>query len=111
LRGYSGDEPQLRGANARVASVEWRFPIADIDRHAMAPPLGLGRISGTVLFDMGGAWNAGHRPDEYWHSVGIELLGELKLFYATGLQLRLGAARGLDGPRDTQGYLSLGRSF
>jgi hypothetical protein len=77
----------------------------------MAPPLGLGRISGTVLFDMGGAWNAGHRPDEYWHSVGIELLGELKLFYATGLQLRLGAARGLDGPRDTQGYLSLGRSF
>jgi outer membrane protein assembly factor BamA len=111
LRGYEGDEAQLRGANARVASMEWRFPLLDVDRHAMVPPFGIGRVSGTVLFDIGGAWNDGHRPAEYWRSVGVELLGELKLFYSTGLQLRLGAARGLDGPRETQGYLTLGRSF
>jgi hypothetical protein len=111
LRGYEGDEPELRGANARVASVELRFPLLDIDRHAMAPPVGIGRLSGTVLFDVGGAWNAGRRPQQYWRSVGVELLGELKAFYAGGLQLRLGLARGLEGPRETQGYLTLGRAF
>jgi hypothetical protein len=111
LRGYAGDEPQLRGSNASVGSVELRMPLIDIDRHAMAPPVGIGRLSATVLFDIGGAWNEGRRPEEYWRSVGVELLGELKVFYAAGLQLRAGVARGLDGPRETQGYLTLGRAF
>jgi hypothetical protein len=43
--------------------------------------------------------------------VGVELLGEVKLLYALGLQLRLGVAQGLDAPKDTRGYLTAGRSF
>ena len=111
LRGYRGDEGGLRGANARVATVEWRLPLADIDRHAMVPAVGLNRLSATVFADVGGAWSSGNGPAHWNRGVGVELLGEVKLLYALGLQLRLGVARALDGPRGTRGYLTAGRSF
>jgi hypothetical protein len=93
-----------------VASVEWRTPLADIDRHAMVPPLGINRLSAT-LFATPAA--PGTRPPPVpWHrGVGVELLAEAKLLYALGLQLRLGLARGLDEPRATRGYLTLSRGF
>ncbi len=111
LRGYAGNEAVLLGANARIASVEWRQTLADIDRHAMVPPLGINRLSAAAFMDVGGAWNSGHGPDTYRRGVGLELLGEVKLLYALDLQLRLGVARGLDAPSQTLGYLNLGRSF
>lgn len=111
LRGYAGNEAALQGANARVASAEWRQPLADIDRHAMVPPVGLNRLSGTLFMDVGGAWNRGSGPSTYRRGVGGELLGEVKLLYSVDLHLRLGLARGLDAPRQTLGYLTLGRAF
>jgi hypothetical protein len=111
LRGYKGDEAALRGRHARVASVEWRTPLADIDRHAMVPPLGINRLSATLFADFGGAWDEGRSPSKYHRGVGVELLAEAKLLYALGLQLRLGVARGLDEPRSTRGYLTLSRGF
>ncbi len=111
LRGYRGDEPKLIGSNARVVSTEWRLPLADIDRHAMVPAVGIDRLSAAVFFDVGGAWNEGRGPDRWRRGVGVELLGEIKLLYALGLQLRLGLASGLDEPRSTQAYLKIGRAF
>ena len=115
LRGYRGDEPSLQGPNARVASLELRWPLADIDRHAMVPPFGINRLSGVLFADVGGAWGAGEsRPGRYSRGVGFELVGELKLLYALALQLRLGVAQGLDAPpgqRKTRGYLTAGRAF
>ncbi len=111
LRGYRGDEPELRGRNARVASIEWRTPLADIDRHFMVPAVGINRLSAAVFFDIGGAWNTGGSPDQWRRSVGFELLGELRLLYALGLQLRVGVAQALDEPKGTRGYLRAGRSF
>ena len=111
LRGYRGDEASLRGTDARVTSIEWRTPLADVDRHAMSPPLGLNRLSGTVFFDIGGAWNSGRKPAAYQRGVGVELLGEVQLLYALGLHLRAGVARALDDPGGTRAYLSLGRMF
>ncbi len=115
LRGYRGDEPSLVGQNARVATLELRFPIADIDRHGMVPPFGINRLSGTVFFDIGGTWGAGRSgPAEYSRGVGFELLGEAKLLYALGLHLRLGVAHALDalpGQSKTRGYLTIGRAF
>jgi hypothetical protein len=111
LRGYRGDEPQLRGRNARVASAEWRTPLLDIDRHGMVPPFGINRLSATLFFDVGGAWSRGNGPDTWRRGVGFELLAEAKLLYALGLQLRLGLAQGLDLPRSTRGYLTAGRAF
>jgi hypothetical protein len=111
LRGYDRDEPTLVGTDARVTSIEWRAPLADVDRHGMAPPFGLNRLSATVFFDIGGAWTTGNRPTQYKRGAGVELIGEVKLLYALGLQLRGGVAKGLDEPRDSMGYLSLGRAF
>lgn len=110
LRGYRGDEPQLRGRNARLASVEWRTPIADIDRHAMVPPVGINRLSAAVFFDVGTAWDSGSSR-RYYRGIGIEALGEVKLAYLLGVQVRVGVARGLDGPGSTRAYLALGRAF
>ncbi len=112
LRGYEGNEAVLRGANARVVSAEWRTPLWDVDRHFMVPAVGLNRLSATVFADVGGAWqNGASGPDRWRTGVGVEVLAELKLLYALGLQLRLGVARGLDEPKATQGYLTLGRGF
>ncbi|MCY7315681.1 MAG: hypothetical protein LH480_08700 [Rubrivivax sp.] len=112
LRGYRGDEAALRGANARVASLEWRTPLLDIDRHAMVPALGINRLSATMFVEAGRAFGAGSVAGAGWQrAVGVELLGETKLFYALGLQLRVGMARALDGRKDTRGYLTLGRAF
>jgi hypothetical protein len=111
LRGYDADEPSLVGSDARVTSIEWRAPLADVDRHGMAPPFGLNRLSATVFFDIGGAWTAGNRPAQYKRGAGVELIGEVKLLYALGLQLRAGVARGLDEMGYTLGYFSLGRAF
>jgi hypothetical protein len=111
LRGYRGDEPGLIGVNARVSSIEWRTPFADVDRHFMTPAVGLNRLSGAVFFDIGGTWNVGHRPIHYDRSVGAELLSEVKLLYVLGLQLRTGVARALDGPKNTLGYLAIGHAF
>lgn len=111
LRGYRGDEPALRGQAARVASIEWRTPLADIDRHFMVPAVGINRLSAAAFFDVGGAWSSGSGPSHYYRSVGFELLGELRLLYALGLQLRLGVATALDGDKDTRAYLRVGRSF
>ena len=94
-----------------MATVEWRTPLVDIDRHAMVPAVGINRLSGTVFMDVGGAWSTGNGPADWRRGVGVELLGEVKLLYALGLQLRLGLARGLDAPKDTRGYLTVGRSF
>jgi hypothetical protein len=112
LRGYRGDEPSLVGQNARVATLELRLPLADIDRHGMVPPFGINRLSAAVFYDIGGAWGAGRSgPADYSRGVGIELLAEVRLLYALGLQLRAGVARGLDGRQETRGYFTAGRAF
>jgi hypothetical protein len=111
LRGYEGNEAALQGANARVGTLEWRMPLADVDRHAMVPPVGIDRLSLNLFTDIGGAWDSGSRPTIYRKGVGVELIGEVKLLYTLGLQLRLGVAQGLDDPKTSQAYLSVGRAF
>jgi len=115
LRGYRGDEPELRGQQARLVSVEWRMPLVDIDRHGMVPALGINRLAATVFFDIGGAWGAGvNNPSDYRRGVGFELRGEAKLLYALAIDLRLGVAQALDpipGRGRTRGYLTLGQAF
>jgi hypothetical protein len=111
LRGYEGTEAFLRGRNARAASIEWRTPIADIDRHAMVPAVGINRVSAAVFFDIGGAWEAGGRPAKYYRGAGVEALAELRFLYGLKLPVRLGVARGLDDPAETRVYFRFGRSF
>ncbi|MBL0727067.1 hypothetical protein [Piscinibacter sp. HJYY11] len=111
LRGYRGNERVLLGRKARVTSFEFRTPIADIDRHFMVPAVGINRVSAAAFFDIGGAWDTGNRPLHYSRGVGVEVLADLKLLYALGFQVRIGLAQGLDAPKGTRGYFTLGRAF
>ncbi len=111
LRGYAGSEPQLRGENTRNLSIEWQTPLADIDRHWMAPPVGIDRLSGKVFVDAGSVWNRGYAPSSFYRGVGVELYGEIKLAYQLTLPMRLGFARGLDLNAGNRYYLQAGQSF
>lgn len=110
LRGYSSGEPTLAGHRARLGTLEWRVPLADIDRHAMVPPAGLNRVALNLFFDAGDAWPRGGSPD-YHRGYGLELMAEIRLGYLFVFDLRLGAANGRDEGGRTSAYLRLGRSF
>jgi hypothetical protein len=110
LRGYGGGEPALAGHRARVATAEWRVPLADIDRHAMAPPVGVNRLALNLFLDVGAAWERGGNPD-YHRGVGVELMTEPRIGYLFGWQARAGVAKGLDATGTTAFYLRVGRSF
>jgi hypothetical protein len=110
LRGYDRGIAALRGPDARLGSVELRFPIADIDRHFMVPPIGINRLSAGVFYDIGRVSGNGS-VNEYRQGAGIEVLGEIKLGYLFYLPVRVGVAHGLDDLGETQAYLQIGRSF
>jgi hypothetical protein len=111
LRGYIGSETALRGQNVRNLGIEWRTPLADIDRATMSPPVGIDRLSGSVFMDAGSVWDNGYARSRYYRGVGVELQGEIRLLYGLPVPLRLGIAHGLDGPRGTHAYLQLGQAF
>jgi len=110
LRGYNNGEPLLRGRRLRLGTLEWRVPLADVDRHLMVPPVGLNRVSANLFYEAGAAWNEGS-PDKYYRSGGVELLAELRLGYLLGLQLRAGWAHAVDAPGADKAYLKVGRAF
>jgi hypothetical protein len=110
LRGYTSGEPTLVGHRARVITTEWRMPLADLDRHAMTPPVGINRLSVNVFYDLGAAWERGGSAD-YHRGFGLELLAEPRLIYIAGWQVRAGVARGLDQGGETKAYIHTGRSF
>jgi hypothetical protein len=111
LRGYDNNLPQLSGANARRVTLEWRTPIADIDRHAMVPPVGVNRVSGVVFYEAGGVWDRGGGPEKWYRGAGVEAVSEVRLGFIIPLQVRIGVARGLDEPGQTRGYIHAGRNF
>lgn len=111
LRGYRGSEAVLRGQNARTATIDWRVPLADIDRHAMSPPVGINRLSALVFLDAGSVWDIGSARSKYYRGAGVELLGEIKLLYRLPVPVRLGVARALDAPGGTRAYFQLGQTF
>jgi len=110
LRGYSSGEPSLLGHRARLATLEWRVPISDIDRHTMVPPVGMNRLALNLFYDVGDAWPRGGEPD-YHRGFGLELMSEIRFGYLVGANFRLGVARGSDEGGKTTAYLRIGRSF
>jgi len=116
VRGY----PTARrfGRYAWSASVEYRFPIALVNRGPGLLPLHLDWASGTVFFDAGNAWG----PDRDFHgfenprretlsSVGAEATFRVLPLWFQEVDLRFGMARTLAPEREVVTYLRLGASF
>jgi hypothetical protein len=110
LRGYRSGDPALTGRHAVLGTLEWRTPLADVDRHLMVPPAGLDRLSLTVFVEAGSAWTDA-AAQRVFKSAGLELLAEVRVGYLLPLLLRAGLAKGFETPGTTVGYLQLGRSF
>jgi hypothetical protein len=111
LRGYDSGLAELTGRRMLLASAEWRFPVARIERGFMAPPMGIHQAYGSVFAETGDAWKDGGSPGNYSTGAGIEANAEVNLFYDLAFHLRLGYAHGFADYGSNQVYLQLGSSF
>jgi len=127
LRGYK--PAALEGNNLLLASLEYRFPLANIEHNLKLGFLSifLERLSGVFFMDIGNAWestgpsintNTTNEEDEInsiWQnfksSIGAELKADFNYQYDSPFTLRLGAAKALSDPKGYDIYISLGSSF
>ncbi|MFT5811301.1 MAG: hypothetical protein ACI9KM_002070 [Rubritalea sp.] len=109
LRGY--DASVQTGTRIQTNSIDYRFPITNIERNWNLIPIGVGQISSTVFIENGAAWGTGGQVD-YLSAVGLEIKTELIIAYGVALPVNLGYAYGLD---DTKGgsraYARIGYTF
>jgi hypothetical protein len=112
LRGYKEGLAELTGRRMSLAELEWRFPIARIERGYMAPPVGLHNIHGKVFYNIGDAWRDEFESSDLLQGAGMELNTEIIIGYFLLLDLRMGYAHGFDSTLgDDQVYLSVGGTF
>jgi outer membrane protein assembly factor BamA len=135
LRGYKPGA--LEGNNLLLTSLEYRFPLANIEHKLKLGPLSifLERLSGAFFIDIGNAWestdnnsasnnsttintNTTSEEDEinstwqdFKYSIGAELKADLNYKYDSPFTLRLGAAKALTAPLGYDIYITLGSSF
>jgi Tol biopolymer transport system component len=119
LRGY--ENGARRGRYAGSASLEYRFPLALVNRGFGLFPLFFDRVSGALFADAGNAWGSVTGPNprgETLVSAGAELLTDWVTFYDIPVTLRVGVAVPLvevdptrPVGRDPEIYLRFGRTF
>jgi hypothetical protein len=114
LRGY--DAGQFFGTTYNLLNVEYRFPIAYVDRGLSTLPVFVRALSGALFFDYGGAYDRMNLRDplEVFHAgAGAELWMSLVLGYGGFVDARFGFARGFDheAPAGIQSYFVLASSF
>lgn len=118
LRGYDEGLAQLRGKNLRLLSLEYRFPLARIERGGMGagyviPPLGINQLHATLFYDIGGVWNDDRSsPADHFAGTGVEINTDVDLFYNLRLNLAFGFATGLDNTLgEDKFYVRIGSQF
>lgn len=123
LRGYKS--ATLTGNNLLFTSLEYRFPLANIEHSIKLGPISffLERLSGAFFVDIGNAWespslNITNEEDEInsiWQdfkaSIGAELKADFNRKYDSPFTLRLGAAKALTDSKGYDIYITLGTSF
>ena len=109
LRGY--DSSVQVGTRIQTNSIEYRFPIANIERNWNLLPIGIGQISSNVFIENGSAWRKGSKAD-YLSAVGFEINSELVIGYGLALPINLGYAYGLDDVLGgNRAYVRIGYAF
>lgn len=106
LRGFgTGSE---RGGRLLAASLEYRFPVLELDRGFFGEaPFLLQRLSAAVCYDLGTA-QAGSGSIKQGLGLEARLQGELPLMPS---ELRLGLSQGFGASGALQPYVALGVSF
>ena len=125
LRGYK--PAAFEGNNFLLVSLEYRFPLVNIEHGIKRDPLSifLERLSGAFFVDIGNAWestgkniniiNKEDKINSIWQdfksSIGAELKADFNQKYDFPFTLRLGAAKALTDPKGYDIYITLGTSF
>lgn len=116
VRGYP--RAYRSGRHAWTASLEYRVPLALVHRGLGSAPLYLDRLSAALFLDGGNAWGPDldfrgvpNRRRAALASVGAEILASTLPFWATLVDVRVGAAFPLVELGDPGVYLRLGWSF
>ncbi len=105
LRGYRVHE--FRGRKAGLASLEYRFPIKDIELGWSSTPIFLRRVHGAVFAEAGNAWDNAFRSREFKRSAGAEVRLDTNLVYNLPITFRIVFAHGFDAKGESQVYVSL----
>lgn len=109
LRGYPARE--FRGERALSLSVEYRFPLRNVERGWDTYPLFVRRLHATFFGDLGDAWRPGERGPSLKGGIGGSIGTDLYLGYYLPLRLQGGIARGLSDRGVTQLFITLGNAF
>ncbi len=105
LRGYPINA--FRGRKAGLASLEYRFPIEEIELGWSSAPIFLRRLHGAVFAEAGNAWENAFRSSEFKRSAGAEVRLDTNLTYYLPITFRIVFAYGFDDKGESQVYLSL----
>lgn len=109
LRGYP---PGFLGGNSfGLGSLEYRFPVSDLNRGLFSLPFFFRRVHAAVFTDAGTVGDDALALQRPRVSVGLELRLELLLRYDYGSLLRLGYAQGLSEGGGPTAYVTVGSTF
>jgi outer membrane protein assembly factor BamA len=111
LRGF--DESDVFGDHAAVLNVDYRVPLAWVQRGVGTLPFFLRSIHGAIFADVGHAWDDTFRAADLRRSLGAELSFDTVLGSTLGLTITTGAAWRHDGAggRGVAAFGRIGRAF
>lgn len=109
LRGYP--PAVMRGNQYQVLSLQYRFPILDLDHGFSTLPVFFRQLKGSLFTDTGTAYNGFWADASYKTGVGAELQLDAILGYHIGNTLRLGYAHGLNDEGISEWYFFYGGGF
>jgi hypothetical protein len=107
LRGLGKDA--VAGTHAVVGNLDYRFPIAGIERGIGTLPFFLRTAHGAVFADAGHAWNETLRWSDFRRSAGAELSLDAVVGYTVRLTFTAGAAWHNDPVAREHGFAAFGR--
>ena len=112
VRGF--ETADVNGRTAIVANLDYRLPLAWIERGPGTWPVFIRSIHGAVFADGGGAWDADPSRDSWRASFGAECSSDVVVGYSVPLTLTAGIAFRYDPTRRSDGvavFARVGRAF
>lgn len=109
LRGYP--EAAFYGERFYLVNLEYRFPIARVNRGLSTLPVAVQRFYGSVFANAGEAFFGAPSLGGIRAGAGAELFTDLLLGYALPFTVRIGAAYGFQEGGGFSGYANLGVPF
>lgn len=109
LRGYPARG--LRAQKAALGTMEYRFPLQNVEHGVSTWPFFLQRTHADLFFDIGNAWDNHTALSEFRRGIGVEVEMDTILGHLLPIRVRMGFAKGLDDGGERQTYFAVGNSF